>query len=125
MSGDFARSVQILIELVGNPEARLTEINRLTDQLNNKKIGLTDAVSGLAGGANNAAGALGKVASSTQDVAKNASDLSGKSVSAFDKIKESVLDLNSGVQTLAASLAGIAMGGAISGLTWKASADAK
>lgn len=122
---DFARSVQILIELVGNPEARLTEINRLTDQLNHKKIGLTDAVSGLAGGANNAAGALGKVASSTQDVAKNASDLSGKSVSAFDKIKESVLDLNSGVQTLAASLAGIAMGGAISGLTWKASADAK
>ena len=122
---DFARSVQILIELVGNPEARLTEINRLTDQLNHKKIGLTDAVSGLAGGANNAAGALGKVASSTQDVASKASDLSGKSVSAFGKIKESVLDLNSGVQTLAASLAGIAMGGAISGLTWKASADAK
>jgi hypothetical protein len=122
---DFARSVQILIELVGNPEQRLTEINRLTDQLNNKKIGLADAVSGLAGGANNAAGALGKVASSTQDVAKNASDLSGKSVSAFDKIKESVLDLNNGVQTLAMSLAGIAMGGAISGLTWKASADAK
>ena len=122
---DFARSVQILIELVGNPEQRLTEINRLTDQLNHKKIGLTDAVSGLAGGANNAAGALGKVASSTQDVAKNATDLSGKSVSAFGKIKESVLDLNSGVQTLAASLAGIAMGGAISGLTWKASADAK
>ncbi len=125
MSGDFARSVQILIELVGNPEQRLTEINRLTDQLNNKKIGLNDAVSGLAGGANNAAGALGKVASSTQDVAKNASDLSGKSVSAFDKIKSSVLDLNNGVQTLAMSLAGIAMGGAISGLTWKASADAK
>ena len=122
---DFARSVQILIELVGNPEQRLTEINRLTDQLNHKKIGLTDAVSGLAGGANNAAGALGKVASSTQDVASKASDLSGKSVSAFGKIKESVLDLNSGVQTLAASLAGIAMGGAISGLTWKASADAK
>jgi hypothetical protein len=122
---DFARSVQILIELVGNPEQRLTEINRLTDQLNHKKIGLTDAVSGLAGGANNAAGALGKVASSTQDVAKNASDLSGKSVSAFDKIKESVLDLNSGVQTLAASLAGIAMGGAISGLAWKTSADLK
>lgn len=122
---DFARSVQILIELVGNPEQRLTEVNRLADNLNNKKIGLTDAVSGLAGGANNAAGALGKVASSTQDVAKNASDLSGKSVSAFDKIKSSVLDLNTGVQTLAASLAGIAMGGAISGLTWKASADAK
>ena len=122
---DFARSVQILIELVGNPEQRLTEINRLTDQLNHKKIGLNDAVSGLAGGANNAAGALGKVASSTQDVASKASDLSGKSVSAFGKIKESVLDLNSGVQTLAASLAGIAMGGAISGLTWKASADAK
>jgi len=125
MPGDFARSVQILIELVGNPEQRLTEINRLTDQLNNKKIGLTDAVSGLAGGANNAAGALGKVASSTQDVASKASDLSGKSVSAFDKIKESVLDLNSGVQTLAASLAGIAMGGAISGLAWKTSADLK
>ena len=122
---DFARSVQILIELVGNPEQRLTEINRLTDQLNHKKIGLTDAVSGLAGGANNAAGALGKVASSTQDVAKNATDLSGKSVSAFGKIKESVLDLNSGVQTLAASLAGIAMGGAISGLAWKTSADLK
>jgi len=123
MPDNFARSVQILIELVGNPEARLTEINRLTDQLNNKKIGLTDAVSGLAGGANNAAGALGKVASSTQDVASKASDLSGKSVSAFDKIKSSVLDLNTGVQTLAASLAGIAMGGAISGLTWKASAE--
>lgn len=122
---DFARSVQILIELVGNPEQRLTEINRLTDQLNHKKIGLNDAVSGLAGGANNAAGALGKVASTTQDVAKNASDLSGKSVSAFGKIKESVLDLNSGVQTLAASLAGIAAGGAISGLAWKASADFK
>ena len=75
---DFARSVQILIELVGNPEARLTEINRLTDQLNHKKIGLTDAVSGLAGGANNAAGALGKVASSTQDVASKASDLPGR-----------------------------------------------
>ena len=123
MSGDFARSVQILIELVGNPEQRLTEINRLTDQLNHKKIGLTDAVSGLAGGANNAAGALGKVATSTQDVASKASDLSGKSVSAFDKIKSSVLDLNNGVQTLAASLAGIAVGGAISGLTWKASAE--
>lgn len=123
MPGDFARSVQILIELVGNPEQRLTEINRLTDNLNNKKIGLTDAVSGLAGGANNAAGALGKVASSTQDVASKATDLSGKSVSAFDKIKESVLDLNNGVQTLAASLAGIAVGGAISGLTWKASAE--
>lgn len=122
---DFARSVQILIQIAGNPEQRLTEINRLTDQLNSKKIGLTDAVSGLAGGANNAAGALGKVASSTQDVASKASDLSGKSVSAFGKIKESVLDLNNGVQTLAASLAGIAMGGAISGLTWKASADAK
>lgn len=122
---DFARSVQILIQIAGNPEQRLTEINRLTDNLNSKKIGLTDAVSGLAGGANNAAGALGKVASSTQDVASKASDLSGKSVSAFGKIKESVLDLNNGVQTLAASLAGIAMGGAISGLTWKASADAK
>lgn len=120
---DFARSVQILIEIAGNPEQRLTEINRLTDQLNSKKIGLTDAVSGLAGGANNAAGALGKVASSTQDVASKASDLSGKSVSAFDKIKSSVLDLNNGVQTLAASLAGIAVGGAISGLTWKASAE--
>jgi hypothetical protein len=122
---DFARSVQILIQIAGNPEQRLTEVNRLVDQLNSKKIGLTDAVSGLAGGANNAAGALGKVASSTQDVAKNATDLSGKSVSAFDKIKSSVLDLNNGVQTLAMSLAGIAMGGAISGLTWKASADAK
>lgn len=120
---DFARSVQILIQIAGNPEQRLTEINRLTDNLNNKKIGLTDAVSGLAGGANNAAGALGKVASSTQDVASKATDLSGKSVSAFDKIKESVLDLNTGVQTLAASLAGIAVGGAISGLTWKASAE--
>ena len=120
---DFARSVQILIQIAGNPEARLTEINRLTDNLNRKKIGLTDAVSGLAGGANNAAGALGKVASSTQDVASKATDLSGKSVSAFDKIKESVLDLNTGVQTLAASLAGIAVGGAISGLTWKASAE--
>jgi hypothetical protein len=125
MSGDFARSVQILIQIAGNPEQRLTEVNRLVDQIGNKKIGLNDAVSGLAGGANNAAGALGKVASTTQDVAKNASNLSGKSVSAFSKIKESVLDLNSGVQTLAASLAGIAMGGAISGLTWKASADAK
>ncbi|MGV8117631.1 hypothetical protein [Methanothrix soehngenii] len=122
---DFARSVQILIQIAGNPEQRLTEVNRLVDQIGNKKIGLTDAVSGLAGGANNAAGALGKVASSTQDVASKASDLSGKSVSAFDKIKSSVLDLNNGVQTLAASLAGIAMGGAISGLTWKASADAK
>jgi len=108
---DFARSVQILIQIAGNPEQRLTEVNRLVDQIGNKKIGLTDAVSGLAGGANNAAGALGKVASSTQDVASKVSDLSGKSVSAFDKIKSSVLDLNNGVQTLAASLAGIAMGG--------------
>ena len=123
MLDNFARSVQILIQIAGNPEQRLTEINRLTDQLNSKKIGLTDAVSGLAGGANNAAGAMGKVASSTQDVASKASDLSGKSVSAFGKIKESVLDLNNGVQTLVASLAGIAMGGAISGLTWKASAE--
>lgn len=125
MPGDYARSVQILIELAGNPEQRLTEINKLVDQVNGKKITLTDSMAQVSGASNNAVDSLKKVSNSTQDVARNANDLSSKGVSAFDKIRSSVGQLNDGVQNLAASLAGIAMGSAISGLTWKASADYK
>ena len=49
MPGDFARSVQILIELAGNPEQRLNEINKLVDQLNGKKINLTDSMAQVSG----------------------------------------------------------------------------
>lgn len=125
MAGDFARSVQILIELAGNPEQRLNEINKLVDQLNGKKINLTDSMAQVSGGANNAVSSLKQVSNSTQDVTKNANDLGTKAVSSFDKIKSSVSQLNDGVQNLGASLAGIAAGGAISGLSWKASADFK
>lgn len=125
MPGDYARSVQILIELAGNPEQRLTEINKLVDQVNGKKITLTDSMAQVSGASNNAVDSLKKVSNSTQDVARNANDLGTKGVSAFDKIRGSVGQLNDGVQSLAASLAGIAAGGAISGLSWKASADFK
>lgn len=123
MTDDFARSVQILVQIAGNPEQRLDAINKLTDQINGKKITLNDSISQLGGNANNAAGSLSKVSSATQDISKAATDMGSKGVSAFDKIKGSVSDLNVGVQTLAASLAGIAAGGAISGLAWKQSAD--
>ena len=123
MINDFARSVQILVQIAGNPEQRLDAINKLTDQINGKKITLNDSISQLGGTANNATSALSKVSSATQDIAKNATDLGSKGVSAFEKIKASVSDLNVGVQTFAASLAGIAAGGAISGLSWKLSAD--
>ena len=119
MLDNFARSVQILITLSGNIEEQLKNVSVLLDNLANKKIVINiESINNLTGSADNAAKSINKISDNAKSTEKH-------TTSSFDNIKKSVLDLNSGVQTLAASLTGIAMGGAISGLSWKASADFK
>jgi len=114
---DYSRSVQILVEIAGNPEARIDEINKKLDGLSSKKVD--------ASGPSQAASSMDKLSGSTDRVSSATSSLTSKMTSAFGNVKSSLTDLQGSIQTMATSLAGIAIGGTLSGLAWKQSAEAK
>ncbi len=119
MLDNFARSVQILITLSGNVESQLTNISSQVDKLSGRKISIdTGPVNQLAGAANNAATSITSISDKTKNAERNV-------VGSFGAIKSSVDEVNAGVGNLISSLAGIAIGGSISGLAWLQSAEAK
>ena len=119
MLDNFARSVQILITLSGNVESQLTNISSQLDKLSGRKISIdTGPVNQLAGAANNAATSITSISDKTKNAERNI-------VGSFGAIKDSIMDVNAGIGNLITSLAGIAIGGSISGLAWLQSAEAK
>ena len=119
MLDNFARSVQILITLSGNVESQLTNISSQVDKLSGRKISIdTGPVNQLAGAATNAATSITSISDKTKNAERNV-------VGSFGAIKSSVDEVNAGVGNLISSLAGIAIGGSISGLAWLQSAEAK
>jgi len=119
MLDNFARSVQILITLSGNVESQLTNISSQVDKLSGRKISIdTGPVNQLAGAATNAATSITSISDKTKTAERNI-------VGSFGAIKDSIMDVNAGIGNLITSLAGIAIGGSISGLAWLQSAEAK
>lgn len=119
MLDNFARSVQILITLSGNVESQLTNISSQVDKLSGRKISIdTGPVNQLAGAATNAASSITSISDKTKTAERNV-------VGSFGSIKNSIDDVNAGIGNLISSLAGIAIGGSISGLAWLQSAEAK
>ena len=119
MLDNFARSVQILITLSGNIESQLTNILSQVDKLSGRKISIdTGPVNQLAGAATNAATSITGISDKTKNAERNV-------VGSFGAIKSSVDEVNAGIGNLITSLAGIAIGGSISGLAWLQSAEAK
>jgi len=122
MAGDYARSVQILVEIAGNPEAKLDEINKKLSNLEGKKtnIGIGDQpvnqVNKLSEGITRTNNNFGTLGNTVQNLGSRVS-------TAFSGFKSSLNELNTGVQTLATSLAGMAAGTAVSGVIWKQSAE--
>ena len=117
MLDNFARSVQILITLSGNIEEQLKNVSVLLDNLANKKIVInTESINNLTGSANNAAKSINKISDNAKSTEKH-------TTSSFDNIKKSIDNVNDGIGNLVNSLAGIAIGGSISGLAWKTSAE--
>lgn len=119
MLDNFARSVQILITLSGNIEEQLKNVSVLLDNLANKKIVINiESINNLTGSANNAAKSINKISDNAKSTEK-------QTTSSFDNIKKSIDNVNDGIGNLVNSLAGIAIGGSISGLAWLQSAEAK
>jgi hypothetical protein len=119
MLDNFARSVQILITLSGNVESQLTNISSQLDKLTGRKISIdTGPENQLAGAATNPATSITSISDKTKNAERNV-------VGSFGAIKSSVDEVNAGVGNLISSLAGIAIGGSISGLAWLQSAEAK
>ncbi|MDD3040726.1 hypothetical protein [Bacteroides sp.] len=85
--------------------------------MSNKKVDVT--------GPSQAASSMDKLSGSTDRVSSATTSLTSKMSSAFGNVKSSLTDLQNSIQNMATSLAGIAIGGSISGLTWKASAETK
>lgn len=106
---DYARSVQILVEIAGNPEAKLDAINKKVDQLAGKQI---------SAGGQQAVSQMSALAASTDKVSNATSSMSSRLQSAFSGIRSSVTELQGSIQNMATSLAGITIGGAVSGLAW-------
>jgi len=124
MAGDYARSVQILVEIAGNPEAKLDEINKKLSNLEGKKtnIGIGDQpvnqVNKLSEGITRTNSSFGTLGNTVQGFGSKIS-------SAFSGVKSSLNELNTGIQNLATGIAGIAIGGAVSGIAWMDSAKSK
>ena len=119
MLDNFARSVQILITLSGNIEEQLKNVSVLLDNLANKKIVINiESINNLTGSADNAAKSINKISDNAKSTEKH-------TTSSFDNIKKSIDNVNDGIGNLVNSLAGIAIGGSISGLAWLQSAEAK
>ena len=117
MLDNFARSVQILITLSGNIEEQLKNVSVLLDNLANKKIVINiESINNLTGSADNAAKSINKISDNAKSTEKH-------TTSSFDNIKKSIDNVNDGIGNLVNSLAGIAIGGSISGLAWKTSAE--
>ena len=119
MLDNFARSVQILITLSGNIEEQLKNVSVLLDNLANKKIVINiESINNLTGSADNAAKSINKISDNAKSTEKH-------TTSSFDNIKKSIDNVNDGIGNLVNSLAGIAIGGSISGLAWLQSAESK
>jgi hypothetical protein len=107
--------VSILIELAGNPEARLDEINKRLDGFSGKKVSIgsepANQINALAGSAQKVEGAFASAGS--------------KITSSFENVKSSLAGLQGGIQNMMASLAGLTVGGSVSGLAWLSEAKTK
>lgn len=118
---DFARSVQILVEIAGNPEAKLDEINKKLDTLSNKKVEVSGG-SQVSSHMENLSNSTNKASNSITSFASN---LTGKATSALGTLKSSLSDVQGSIQNMASALAGMTIGGAVSGLAWKQSSEYK
>lgn len=74
-------------------------------------------------GGSQATSQMSALAGSTEKVSNATSSMTSKMTSAFSSVKSSLTDLQSSIQNMATSLAGITIGGAVSGLAWKQSAE--
>ena len=84
--------------------------------MSNKKVDAT--------GPSQAASSMDKLSGSTDRVSSATTSLTNKMSSAFGNVKSSLTDLQNSIQNMATSLAGIAIGGTVSGLAWKQSTEA-
>jgi hypothetical protein len=114
---DFARSVQILVEIAGNPEAKLDAINKKVDGLSSKKVDM--------GGSHAATNQMNQLAGSTQKVEGAVASAGQRMTTAFSGVKSSLSELQGSIQGMMGSLAGIAIGGSIAGLSWLSAAKSK
>jgi hypothetical protein len=116
----YARSVQILVNLAGNPEERLDNINRQLDQMSGKKVsvGSDNSIQQLSGKAKEAGNSVNSISGAGKQVESSLT-------SSFSKIKSSIDDVHGGVQNLMSSLAGLAVGGSISGFSYLNAAQSK
>ena len=124
MAGDYARSVSILVEIAGNPEAKLDEINKKLSNLEGKKtnIGIGDQpvnqVNKLSEGITKTNNSFGTLGNTVQGFGSKIS-------SAFGGIKSSLSEVQNSMQAMMTSIMGMTAGGAVSGLAWKSTTEAK
>ena len=85
---DYARSVNILVEIAGNPEAKLDAVNRKLDNLSNKKVTVGSSASG-------ATDAVSRLSSTTDKASESFTSLGSKITSAFGNVKSSLNDVKS------------------------------
>ena len=124
MAGDYSRSVSILVEIAGNPEAKLDAIAQKLNTMEGRKttVGIGDQpvnqVNKLSEGITRTNSSFGTLGNTVQGFGSKIS-------SAFGGVKSSLNELNTGIQNLATGIAGIAIGGAVSGIAWMDSAKSK
>ena len=99
--------MNILVEIAGNPEAKLDAINKKLDQMPKKTVVGSEATN-----------QVDKLAGSTSRLESSVSGMSNKVQSAFGNIKTAAKGLQDSIQQMATSIAGITIGGAVSGLAW-------
>lgn len=118
---DYARSVSILVEIAGNPEAKLDAINKKIDGMTSKKVEVSGG-SQTSSQMDNLANSTNKASNSITSFVSN---LGGKVSSALGNVKTALSDVQNSMQNMASALAGMTVGGAVSGLAWKQSAESK
>ena len=106
--------MNILVEIAGNLEAKLDAINKKLDQMPKKTVVGSEATN-----------QVDKLAGSTSRLESSVSGMSTKVQSAFGNIKTAAKGLQDSIQQMATSIAGITIGGAVSGIDWMDSAKTK
>lgn len=121
MATDYARSVQILVEIVGNPEQRLNNIIEKVSILDQKKglvVGVSNSFNQLSENAGNVNNIINKNVSSIENFGKTGKNILGQ----LSKYTE---DLINNFGRLATSVTAMLTGGAIAGFSYLASAQSK
>lgn len=112
---DYARSVQILVELAGDAESRLDNINNKMNQLSGSKVNLNTS---------NASNEVTKLTSNANQAGSTFQNLGSKMSGAFANVKTTLGEVKTSIEGMSTALMSMTVGGAISGLAWKQSVQA-